>query len=133
MMAEGVVLVGYWRSLPPAEFLAWFAANEPRLVVFYGTLEVAAAVFAVAAGGWHALRRRPGRGFLLASAALAVAVLVLYPLYFRDVNASFAAPTIALDAVPAELSQWAAWQWARIAIGVGAFAAALAGVIRSEE
>ncbi len=28
MITVGVTLGGYWRSLPPATFLAWFAANN---------------------------------------------------------------------------------------------------------
>ena len=27
MLAGGALLVPYWRSLPPADFFAWFAAN----------------------------------------------------------------------------------------------------------
>jgi hypothetical protein len=48
--------------------------------------------------------------------------------YFKDVNASFAAGTIALDRVPAALAGWSFWQWVRTAIGTGAFVSALAAV-----
>jgi hypothetical protein len=49
-------------------------------------------------------------------------------LYFRKANASFAAGTIDLNNVENELSRWSLWQWIRTAIGVGAFALALAAV-----
>ena len=39
MVTEGFVLVPYWRSLPADEFLAWYAANDRRLVAFFGPLD----------------------------------------------------------------------------------------------
>jgi hypothetical protein len=130
MLAEGVVLVPYWRALPPRDFLDWFGANEPRLFAFYGPLEIAGAVLTMVAAGLCAVRRRPGRGLLAVAGALAAAVLVTYALYFGDANASFAAGSIALDDVGSELGRWAAWQWVRIALGAGAFVAALLAVRR---
>jgi hypothetical protein len=128
MLAEQMVLVPYWRSLPPADFLRWFAENEPRLVAFYGPLEIAAMTLAVLATLLHALRRRAGIGWLACSMLLAVAVLALYPAYFREVNARFAAGTIDVAQVPAELVRWSAWQWYRIAAGMGAFLTSVAAL-----
>jgi hypothetical protein len=126
------VLVPYWRALPAPDFLAWFRENEPRLVAFYGPLQVATALVAVAAAAVCRRRRRGGSGLLGTAALLAVGVLGLYPLYFRDVNASFVAGTVAPDAVGAELGRWSAWQRLRIGLGVGAFVVALLAVRRSE-
>jgi hypothetical protein len=76
MLTEGVVLVPYWRALPPRDFLDWFGANEPRLFAFYSPLEIGGAVLTMVAAGLCAVRRRPDRGLLAVSGALAVAVLV---------------------------------------------------------
>ncbi|MBI3769578.1 MAG: DUF1772 domain-containing protein [Deltaproteobacteria bacterium] len=129
MLAEGAVLVPYWRSLPTADFLRWFSDNEPRLVAFYGPLEMAAAAFTVMASALYAFRRRPGAGLLAVSALLVVGVLALYPIYFRAVNASFVAGTIDGAGVAAELARWSVWQWLRVAMGVGALIAAVAAVL----
>jgi hypothetical protein len=128
MLAEATLLVPYWRDLPPDDFLRWFAANEPRLTAFYGPLEVAAAVLAIAAAGMAAVRRRSTTRPLAIAALLAVGVLLMYPLYFQEANASFVARTIASAAVPAELARWAAWQWVRVALGAAAFVAATLAV-----
>lgn len=128
MLAEGALLVPWWRSLPPAEFLEWYRANAARLFDFFAPLEMGGAVLALAATAVHAYRARAGTVLLLAAALLACAVLVPFPLYFRDVNASFEAGTIAPDALPAELARWAAWHRVRTATGVAAFLAALLGV-----
>jgi len=126
MLTEAAVFAPYWRSLPPADFLTWFAANTDRLFNFYGPLEIATTALTLAAAALA--RRRPGGGWMIAAAVLSLAVLALFPLYFQAANESFAARTIAVDTVGAELERWSAWQWLRTAIGLAAFAAALRAV-----
>jgi len=128
MLAEGAVLVPWWRSMPPRSFLGWYAGNASRLFAFFGPLEIGGAGLAVAAGVLPRYPRGAGRGLFVTSAVLAVAVLGAFPLYFRQVNASFAAGTIELDRVAGELARWSSWHWGRTAIGVAAFAAAVLGV-----
>ena len=43
MLAEGAVLVPWWRSMPPEAFLRWYADNARRLLEFYGPLEIVGA------------------------------------------------------------------------------------------
>jgi hypothetical protein len=132
MLAEATLLVPYWRALPASDFLLWFADNEPRLTAFYGPLEVAAAVLALAAAGAGAWRRQGGTRPLALAASLAVAVLAMYPLYFEGVNASFVAGTMDAAAVASELARWSAWQWVRVVIGVAAFVVASGAVMAAD-
>ena len=129
MLAEGAVLVPYWRSLPAGDFLRWFADNEPRLVAFYGPLEIAAAALTLVAAAVYGARSRPGAGWLAVSALLVVGVLALYPIYFRAVNARFVAGTIDGAAVAGELARWSSWQWLRVSMGIGALIAAVAALL----
>jgi len=129
MLAEGAVLVPYWRSLPAGDFLRWFADNEPRLVAFYGPLEMAAAALTLVAAAVYAARGRPGTGLLAVSVLLVAGVLALYPIYFRDVNARFVAGTIDAAGVTAELARWSSWQWVRVSMGIGALVAAVAALL----
>lgn len=127
MLAEGGVLVPWWRSLPAEAFLAWYAENAARLFDFFGPLEIASTVLAIAAAALY--RSHPaGGGFFVLSAVLAVAVLALFPLYFQQVNVSFETGTIPLEALATELACWGAWHWGRTAIGTAAFGSALLGV-----
>jgi hypothetical protein len=128
VIAEGAVLVPWWQSLPPEAFLTWYAVNASRLFNFFGPLEIASALLAAAAGALRRYQRGPGSGLFIASAVLAVAVLLAYPLYFQDVNAGFAAGTTPPDRIPGELARWAAWHWGRTAIATAAFAAAVLGL-----
>jgi len=54
-----------------------------------------------------------------------VVIVASFFVYFEPVNASFAAATIALDAVPAELARWSAWHNARTVLSLVALAASL--------
>jgi len=122
VLAEGAVLVPWWRAQPPESFLAWYAANASRLFDFFGTLEMVAAVLVILAA---VLVRSPS---FVAAALLTTGVLAVFPLYFQDVNASFEQATIAPADVPAELGRWAAWHWTRTAMAIAAFAAAAVGL-----
>ncbi len=130
MVTEGALLAPYWRALPPHDFLAWYAANASRLVAFYGPLEVFAAVSTALAASVSAYHRRPARHLLLVATVCAVAVLVAFPLYFRDANAAFATGSIDVDRVPHELARWSRYHWIRTAVGVIGFAAAVLAIGR---
>ncbi len=126
MLAEAGVLVPWWRFLPPEAFLIWYAENTSRLLGFYGPLEVVATAFALGAASlarWH----RGGGPWFVIAAALALLILLMFPLYFQRVNASFADGSIAPELVADALREWAGWHWARTLMGLGAFVAAVLG------
>jgi hypothetical protein len=125
-LAEGCLLVPYWRSLAPADFLDWYAANDRRLVAFFGPLTIAITLaslaFMVAAiAAWH-----PARWSAVLSAVVAGVVVAAFFAYFKDANARFAAKRISDEALPAELSRWALLHWVRTVLALVVFAALLA-------
>jgi hypothetical protein len=124
VLAEGAVLVPYWRSLPPASFLAWYRDNGKLLLRFFGPLEVVAAVLAMLAAFMSWTPGNPAALPLKISALLAVLVLAAFPMYFQRVNASFAGGTIEADKVAEELRRWARWHWARVVVATAAFVVA---------
>src|SRR5712692_2124676 len=95
VVAEGAVLVPFWRSLQPESFLTWYRQHATLLLRFFGPLEILAAGLAVVAALVSWLGDEPASGLLAISDLLAVLVLALFPLYFRRTNASFAEATIA--------------------------------------
>jgi len=125
MLTEGLVLVPYWRALAPGDFLAWYAANDRRLLGFFGPLTAVTALLAIVAALAALWAGRPGRWLALLAAVLALVVVSTFFLYFAKANASFAAATIGVGNVPAELARWSAWHWARTVLSIAALAAAL--------
>jgi hypothetical protein len=130
MLTEGFVLVPYWRSLAPAEFFAWYAANDRRLLGFFGPLTSLTALVSIAAAiaSWW---QGPARGWsAAAAAALMVVAVSMFFVYFENANRSFAAASIAPTELPAELVRWSNWHSARTALSALAFAAAVLSVRR---
>jgi hypothetical protein len=125
LVAEGGVLVPFWRSERPEAFLAWYRDHAALLVGFYGPLEIAAVGLAATALVANWLHPVMAAGPLLGAAVLAFGVLVAFPLYFQKANISFAAGTIELARVPDELRRWSRWHWARTALALGAFICAV--------
>jgi hypothetical protein len=131
MLTEGGVLVPYWRSLAPAEFLRWYAANAQRLLAFYGPVTSISGILTLLSAVASLWEGHPGRWWALAATLIALVVIGSYFLYFEQANASFAAATIAVEAVPAELARWGTLHNARSALCVAALVASLLAIRQS--
>jgi len=123
------VLVPYWQSLKPPEFLSWYRQYASLLFKFFAPLEIIASVSAIAAATARWLVDPEGVRLLAIAAVFAFAVVAAFPLYFQRVNASFAAGTIPDDRVPAELARWARWHQGRTVLGVAAFVVATVALL----
>lgn len=128
MLTEGFVLVPYWRSLAASDFFAWYAANDRRLLGFFGPVTGVAALLAVVAAAVSLWTGDAGRWWTVLAAALLLIAVAMFPLYFEGANASFAAASVGEARLPAELARWARWHDVRTALALGAVVAALVGV-----
>lgn len=125
LLTEAMVLVPMWRTLQPHEFFALRAAHAHRLYLLFAPLTVSATVLAVGAAISAVATDRSSSSASVVAAVLALVMLSTYFLYFQPTNASFAAASIAHEALPAELARWASWHWFRTVVGLVALAAAL--------
>lgn len=125
MLTEGGVLVPFWRSLAPGDFLRWYAANAGRLLAFFSPITAVSAGLALLAALASLWEGHPGRWWALAAAGLALVAVASFFVYFEQANTSFEKATIAVDAVPAALARWRTWHNARTALSLAALAASL--------
>jgi hypothetical protein len=125
MLTEGLVLVPYWRSLAPAEFFAWYAANDKRLLGFFGPLTWVMALLAIASALVSLWEGHHGRWLALTAALLSLVVVSTFFLYFEKANASFSRASLGLDEVAPELTRWSTWHWWRTILSFAALAAAM--------
>lgn len=121
MLTEGALFVPYWKKMPAQDFLAWFKNNEPYLVSFFGTSQILGLIATLLVTILYQLKRLPNKNFLAISTLLNILILLLYPIYFKQANASFVAATIDLNNVSQELINWGIWQWVRTFLGISAF------------
>lgn len=131
LLAEGAVLVPFWRGLEPAAFLVWYRKHADLLLRFFGPLEIAATVLSLAALGAGWIDDSAALAWLAVSALGAVAVVAVFPLYFQKANASFASGSIAAEAVARELARWSRWHWARTILAAASFGASVLALLRT--
>ncbi len=112
MLSIGITLGGYWRSLPPEQFLEWFAANN-RYVAASVPVIVLPTLIGLIGSVWLA-RQTPAFGLWGASFACIAVVLVFTVAYFVPTNTAFANGSIDPAAVSDKLSQWVLFHYGRI-------------------
>jgi len=125
MLAIGVILGRFWKSLPPAEFIDWFG-HHGHLIMRAIPLVVVPALVGLVGVLWYDWKEPATRGLWLAASACIAGVIGITMAYFAPSNAAFAAKAVALDQVPAKLDRWLLLHSLRIALAV---AAAVLGIL----
>jgi Domain of unknown function (DUF1772) len=115
MLAIGVTLGGYWRSLPAADFLEWFGRND-QFIMRTIPLVVVPTLIGLAGSLWLGWSGGGARALWLGASACIAAVLILTIAWFAPSNAQFAAKSISLDQVPTKLDTWLMLHNVRIAL-----------------
>lgn len=112
MLCIGVTLGSYWRSLPSAEFLDWFAANNQFVAKSIPLIFMPTLIGVIGS----ALIARGEQNFTLwaLSALCVVIVAVLTFAYFVPTNTLFASGTMEVADVAAKLNQWITIHYFRI-------------------
>ena len=126
MLCIGLTLGAYWRSLPPEEFLAWFAANN-QLVARTIPVTVAPALVGLVGSIWYSWgASNSGLMLWVLSAVCFIGVLVFTVMYFVPTNNAFASEAMDVATVSAKLDQWVSLHYLRIG---GAMLGAILGCI----
>lgn len=128
LLAEGFLLVPYWRTLPPAEFFALHPSYGPRLFRFFAPLTIAGPILSVLAAMLPLSGTGCLRGFSVLAALLACSMVGMYFFFFSGVNALFAARQIRDEDLAATLKRWAIWHGWRVVIALLAFGCSLLAI-----
>ena len=117
MILIDVVLLPFWRGVPPEQFRTWFAAHSDRIRAVMIPLGAgAAAVNAASAVVQTAKGSRAGAASVGAAAAAGVVAITIT--VNEPMNHRFTAEHLA-DAETANLlERWARWHRLRVALGV---------------
>jgi hypothetical protein len=128
LLAEGALLVPYWRSLPSDTFYTLHKDYGPRLYRFFAPLTIAPTFLIAVATGASVWISDSGRWATLAASILFLSVIATYVGYFRQANARLATASLNPEELSAELARWATWHWVRVVLGILAFGTSLLGV-----
>ncbi len=122
LLTEAMILVPYWRRMEPAEFFRLHGTMGPPLFRYFAPLTTAAVFLSVIAaifgGFWQIL-----------AACLCVTALIIFFLYFKNANQSFADHSLETADLPSELSRWASWHWLRTVIIILAMVMSVYGLV----
>lgn len=122
LLAIGVLLGGYWKSLPALDFLNSFRDNLQFIPRVIAPVSIAALV-GLAGSIVLSWRENDARTLWLWAAACIVVLLLFTMVWFGPTNAQFAAKSLPIDQVQAKLHRWLMLHNIRIAL------AALASVL----
>lgn len=129
MLAIGVILGGYWKSLPAADFLEWFAQHS-QLVMRAIPIVVIPTLIGLAGVLWLDWSNSANSIIWFGAAGCILAVLAITMGYFVPSNAAFAAKTIPVDQVSGKLDTWLMIHNLRIVLAVAASALGVWAVSR---
>jgi hypothetical protein len=105
MLAIGVILGSYWKTLAPETFLDWFSQNG-KFIMSAIPLVVIPTIIGLAGSLWLDWDDGSSRTLWLVSLGCIAAVLALTMAYYVPSNAQFAAKSISPDLVPGKLDTW---------------------------
>lgn len=121
LLTEATILVPYWRTMEPKEFLALHHTLGPKLLAYFAPLTISATLLPVLSAVAPLILGEPLHWLAVVTALLALAMLVIYFAYFKGANESFKSGAVGVDGLADELKRWASWHWLRVAIGSAAF------------
>jgi uncharacterized membrane protein len=121
MLTEALVLVPMWRSSKPEEFSALHARHANTLYRYFAPLTSITTVVMVLSAAQTVAVGHAQSYFAVTAAALSLAILCIYFLYFRKANEDLANMHGRPEEIAPVLARWALWHWLRTAMALCAF------------
>ncbi len=113
-IAEGCLLVPYWKSLSATEFYTYYSKFGPAIGKFFTILTITAVLIPIAVSIYCYSNKSSALKYSLASTFFAVLIIVLFYVYFKDMNQQFYDSAFNSQQLKAELISWGNWHWLRV-------------------
>ena len=124
MLFLRVVLLPFWRGIPPARFRAWFAEHSERIRALMLPLGAASAAASAAATVPRVVNEQDARVSSVAAAGSAGVVAVTVAVN-EPANRKLASEELGDEETAMLLARWARWHDVRVALGLIAALAAV--------
>lgn len=121
LLTEAMILVPYWRSMEPKEFLSLHHTLGPRLFKYFAPLTILATILPVLAAVMPLILGARSHWLSLVPAIITLVMLAIYMGYFKGANDSFKSGSAGVEGLSEELTKWAKWHWIRVVLGMAAF------------
>ena len=115
-VTEAVLLVPYWKSLPPTAFYTYYDQFGHTIGQFYTVLTIIAALLPVLLALYCSLIKSNAFKFALISSFFAALFIASFYVYFKAANQLFFEDALSPNLLKEELIIWGYWHWGRIGI-----------------
>jgi hypothetical protein len=132
MVLIQVVLLPFWRGLPPADFRQWFTENSGRIRTLMVPLGAAAGVVSAGSAVARVAGGRRGSGASVAAAVATAGVIAITVTVNEPANHRFTGGGLTDAETTDLLRRWARWHLVRVALGVAATVAATSALRERE-
>jgi len=123
LLTEAMILVPFWRRMDPSDFFKLHGKMGPGLFRYFAPLTTFAVMFSVVTA---VLNRAENLAWNI-TAGLCVTALIIFFVYFKKANQSFADQSLENNELAAELNRWANWHWIRTILLIIAFVMSVMG------
>jgi MFS family permease len=128
MVLIDVVLLPFWRGLPPADFRQWFTAHAGRIRSLMVPLGAGAGMVSAASAAAQVAGGRHGRAASVAAAAATAGVIAITVSVSEPANHRFTGGKLTDAETTDLLRRWARWHHVRVVLGVAASVAAVSAI-----
>ncbi len=115
LLAIGVILGGYWKSLPTIDFLIVFS-NNAQFIQRAIPIVLLPAIVGIAGSIFFNWGNKDVRLLWISAAACIAVLLALTMIWFAPTNAQFTARSLPINDIPAKLDTWLMLHNIRIAL-----------------
>ena len=122
MVTIGLGFGGYWQSLDPTVFMAWFAENFFRFLIPTVASVLPFSLIGLGASVWFARKDRSTQRYWAGALACVVIACLITAVYHLPTNVALASQTMSPAEASDTLSTWLLMHWVRVAfalVGIG--------------
>lgn len=130
-IAEGCLIVPYWKKLSPEQFFDFYSAYGHKLHKFYAPLTILATLSTLCTVTFFLFKGSEELLILLVMGSSTLSFFSTYFMFFKKANKRFSEKSISHKNLPAELRRWGNWHWARVAFEGIAFILSLVLLLKS--
>lgn len=114
MLTIGLGFGGYWKSLEPTDFMAWFSKNFFRFLIPTVMSVLPFSLVGLGASVWFAREGDPSFVYWAAALACVVVACLITAVYHLPKNVALAAQKMTPEKARATLSGWLLMHWVRV-------------------
>lgn len=115
-IAEGVILVPYWKSMSADAFYTFYSEFGGRIGMFYTILTISAALVSIIISIYCFRTKSVAFKYALITSLTMMLVIAIFYYYFIGANSLFYEALLSLSQLKNELKIWEIWHWARVGI-----------------